>query len=241
MSSIIFDFRRPSFYCNIERRYVNGVPEEHKDYSTMGSSDCNSYLPFSAIIAHGLVTIHTTKADETKVLNVIDYPKLKYSYTSLSRSYESTFKSLRALKFPTVFQSSSKGEPIELTCTAGQITDENNKLLLVTAIRKNKFPNIADKLFCETYEGASQEYIPEDVSAKDFIIIIGPELSTLPKYKNFYKQLVKHYLEPCSSMGIDILNTSDVETWVFKNNFKMPVFKIISQRQQYLQKLTNLI
>ena len=184
----------------------------------VGTSDCNEYIPVYAISNHKLLVF---KDSNTKVMeynmpiNVIQ----GYNYV---RTYADMIIEIRGARNPCRYNFKVAGVNHNLNLDRGMVYDNNGNILMCLAINK-------DYLF-----SLDSEVLKTNPDYTQFVIFISNLLDD-PLYKNIKKKLNELYIDIAKQIGLDIVTTSRINNWLFKNNIKPLKFKNIIQMNKHLK------
>lgn len=185
---------------------------------TIGTSDCNDYIPVFAISSHKLIKF------EDEDVNVMVYsmplPNLSGSY---SRTYLNLVRDLRTAPVPTRYLFKVAGIQHVLYVDRGMIYTEEGKILMCLAINKNYLFSVSKK-----------QFLDEEIDVSNFILLLTEELDN-PIYKNLKKKLEQNYIASIKSLNIDIVITKKIDSWLFKNNVKKIKFKNVTEMNKHLK------
>jgi len=185
--------------------------------ATIGTSDCNSFVPFYSIFFHELITF------KDKDVKILEYTQpVDATNYSFERKYDRLLYWLINGISPRRFLFTLQNVNYHLNIHRGILYDSTGNILMCLAINSEYLLNTP---------------IPTIIASPDysqFALLIGPEMNN-PIYKNIKKKLELEYLSVCSSLGIDIVYTSRINGWLFKNNYKEPKFKNVTDMKKFLK------
>ena len=192
---------------------------------SIGTSDCNLYIPLYVL----------SYLDPSLVVgNVIQYsaPNAEITDRRLNRSrqYNNFFRYLQKVNNSMMtFQYTLGSSEHFLTVRHGIIYNEEGRILLCVGVDMDKI----------TSYSVNTE-VRNNLRNTDYCIFLSTLFTTSPIYKNVYKKVFTDFLTPAKREGIDIIETSNIEKWLFKNNYSLPKFKTISDIKKYLQSIPEI-
>jgi len=199
------------------RTMLPGFPEEDFRTGLIGTSDCNTFIPIIALMNHTLLEFEDTK--------VIEYsmPISSHVY-SATRQYNTLLDGLVRASRPVKFDYRLQGVSHTLYAHRGVLYSQDGKILMCLAV---------DRDYGFTIPISESEPNIEMDTTK-FLLFMTSDFDA-PEYKNVKKKLESLYVEKCKAHNIDIVYTSRVEQWLFKNNFKVPAFKSVIEMNKHLK------
>ena len=207
------------------RRLLNLVSLVRENYTTTyyergltGTSDCNEFIPVYAISCHKLLVFKEVDA------RVMEYtmPTTNIPRYSRFRNYAYLISHLKGGTTPMIYNFKVAGQDCNVNVDRGIIYDNEGDILMCLAINK-------DYLF-----NTSKEALTTDPEIPQFVVFISNLLED-PRYKNLKKKLNELYLDIAKQMGLDVVYTSRIKEWLFKNNVKPLKFKSIAQLNKHLK------
>lgn len=196
------------------RRTVSLNPLTFETY-TIGSSDCNQYLPYYCIYAHTLLSFETISVIEYK----FPIAPNRYSYT---RKYSDLFSWLEYTSIPMQYRFKVGDVEHRLNVFKGMIYDEDGEILLCQTVDSDYLMN------------TSMNDIIANPNVRAFKLILSNKLETNEIYKNVRKKIELEVQSRFKSSNMDIILTNNVNDLVFKNNYTPPVFTDIVESMDYL-------
>lgn len=183
-----------------------------------GTSDCNEYIPVYAISSHTLLTF---KDSNVKVMeyNMPINDIQGYNYV---RTYSDMIIKIKDARNPCKYNFKVAGVNHNLNLDRGMVYDNNGNILMCLAINK-------DYLF-----SLDSEVLETNPDYTQFVIFISNLLDD-PLYKNIKKKLNELYIDIAKQVGLDIVTTSRINNWLFKNNVKPLKFKTVVQMNKHLK------
>ena len=183
-----------------------------------GTSDCNEYIPVYAISSHTLLTF---KDSNVKVMeyNMPINDIQGYNYV---RTYADMIIKIKDARNPCKYNFKVAGVNHNLNLDRGMVYDNNGNVLMCLAINK-------DYLF-----SVDSEVLKTNPDYTQFVIFISNLLDD-PLYKNIKKKLNELYIDIAKQVGLDIVTTSRINNWLFKNNVKPLKFKTVVQMNKHLK------
>ncbi len=183
-----------------------------------GTSDCNEYIPVYAISSHTLLTF---KDSNVKVMeyNMPINDIQGYNYV---RTYSDMIIKIKDARNPCKYNFKVAGVNHNLNLDRGMVYDNNGNILMCLAINK-------DYLF-----SLDSEVLKTNLDYTQFVIFISNLLDD-PLYKNIKKKLNELYIDIAKQVGLDIVTTSRINNWLFKNNVKPLKFKTVVQMNKHLK------
>ena len=183
-----------------------------------GTSDCNEYIPVYAISNHKLLVFKDSNVrvmEYSMPINGIQ----SYNYV---RTYSDLIFKIKEAVNPCKYNFKVAGVNHNLNLDRGMVYDNNGNVLMCLAINK-------DYLF-----SVDSEVLRINPDYTQFVIFISNLLDD-PLYKNLKKKLNELYIDIAKQVGLDIVSTSRINNWLFKNNTKPLKFKNIIQMNKHLK------
>lgn len=198
----------------IRNNYVEGY------YRTKitGTSDCNEYIPVYAISNHILLTF---KDSDIKVMEY-NMPTSEIQSYNYVRTYSDLIRRIEDSRGPCRYNFKLAGINHNLNVDRGIVYDNNGNILLCLAINK-------DYLF-----SIDPDVLKTNPDYTQFVVFISNLLDE-PIYKNIKKKLNELYIDVAKQVGLDIVTTSRINNWLFKNNVKPLKFKTVIQMNKHLK------
>lgn len=194
---------------------VSGFDIEDFKSSVIGHSDSNEYIPVVNYLHHDLLEINNN--------TVLEYSKpLSINRVGDTRRYDTLFSRLFNANYPGKFTYKLGSEIKSLFYHRGMIYTEQGDILLCLAINTN---------YAMSANTATVQVQPDN---KKFLLFISDKFSE-PDYKNIKKKLETTYIANCKLAGIDVLNTSRIEDWLYSNNYEAPRFKSVIELNKHLK------
>jgi len=189
-------------------------------YLIDGYSSLNIYTPFYALFTPKVMY---------KELQIIHYgieKRYKEHFTH-TRNYRDLYNLLNHSTLPTAFSTTAMRKPIH--AMKGILFEEG----------VNNIPIIHFLLTIES------NYIftmnPNELDKKRIVLFLSRDFATGKSFGNIYRKINKDIIIPLQESGVDVIVTSDVKRWCYKNNLTLPKFKTINSRNEYLNKLSKQI
>ena len=183
-----------------------------------GTSDCNEYIPVYAISNHKLLVFKDSNA-KVMEYNMPINDIQSYNYV---RTYADMIIKIKDARNPCKYNFKVAGVNHNLNLDRGMVYDNNGNILMCLAINK-------DYLF-----SLDSEVLKTNPDYTQFVIFISNLLDD-PLYKNIKKKLNELYIDIAKQIGLDIVTTSRINNWLFKNNTKPLKFKNIIQLNKHLK------
>ena len=183
-----------------------------------GTSDCNEYIPVYAISNHKLLVFKDSNA-KVMEYNMPINDIQGYNYV---RTYAHMISKIKDARNPCKYNFKVAGVDHNLNLDRGIVYDNNGNILMCLAINK-------DYLF-----SLDSEVLKTNPDYTQFVIFISNLLDN-PLYKNIKKKLNELYIDIAKQTGLDIVTTSRINNWLFKNNTKPLKFKNIIQMNKHLK------
>ena len=183
-----------------------------------GTSDCNEYIPVYAISSHTLLTF---KDSGTKVMEY-SMPTSEIQSYNYVRTYSDLIRRIKDSRGPCRYNFKLAGNNHNLNVDRGIVYDNNGNVLMCLAINK-------DYLF-----SVDSEVLKTNPDYTQFVVFISNLLDD-PTYKNIKKKLNELYIDVAKQVGLDIVTTSRINNWLFKNNVKPLKFKTVIQMNKHLK------
>jgi hypothetical protein len=197
--------------------YSNGN-FNRQDFKTdfVGTSDCNIFVPFYSVFGHELI-----------LFEEIDKKVLEYCLPIANsdhsvRQYEALIRLLRISQNPHKYYFKLQGIDHVINVHRGILYDNDKNILMCLSINSEYLLN------------TPVEEIAAKPDINQFVLFISHEFNA-PKYKNVKKKIDLEYLSKIRQLNIDIIETSKINHWLFKNNFKQPKFKSVIEMNKHLK------
>lgn len=181
---------------------------------TIGTSDCNTFIPYYAMYSHTLLNMDGTFVIEYK----FPAKPRDYNYT---RNYADLFSLLKTTTQPMNYIFKIGDEVHKVYIFKGMLYDSNGKILLCLTIDT------------EYLMSTDIDIILSDPDNNKLKLIVSNELEDNPKYKNLKKKISTELLSKFRELKIDIILTDNVNNLVFKNNYVVPDFASIEESLAY--------
>lgn len=192
---------------------------DKSDYKTrtIGTSDCNSYVPFYAVFFNNLITFVKNN------VQVLEYsaPVFKSQYNLTS--YISLLSYLSTTERPLTLRFKKQNEYHFLGIHRGLIYDAQGNILMCLAINSDYLLK------------TPLDTIISNPDFNQFTLFVDRSFTTNPLYENLKKKLTNSYIAECESLNIDIVNTFSIKERLFKNNYKLPEFKTVTDMKKFLK------
>ena len=196
---------------------TNYVEDNYRTRIT-GTSDCNEYIPVYAISSHTLLTF---KDSDIKVMEY-NMPTSEIQSYNYVRTYYDLIHRIRDSRGPCRYNFKLAGNNHNLNVDRGIVYDNSGNILLCLAINK-------DYLF-----SIDPDVLKTNPDYTQFVVFISNLLDE-PIYKNIKKKLNELYIDVAKQVGLDIVTTSRINNWLFKNNVKPLKFKTVIQMNKHLK------
>ena len=183
-----------------------------------GTSDCNEYIPVYAISSHKLLVFKDSNAKVMEYSMPINDIQ-GYNYV---RTYVDMIIKIKDARSPCKYNFKVAGVNHNLNLDRGMVYDNSGNILMCLAINK-------DYLF-----SLDSEVLKINPDYTQFVIFVSNLLDD-PLYKNIKKKLNELYIDIAKQVGLDIVTTSRINNWLFKNNTKPLKFKNIIQMNKHLK------
>ena len=142
-----------------------------------------------------------------------------YNYV---RTYSDLIRRIRDSRGPYRYNFKLAGNNHNLNVDRGIVYDNDGNVLMCLAINK-------DYLF-----SVDSEVLKTNPDYTQFVVFISNLLDD-PTYKNIKKKLNELYIDVAKQVGLDIVTTSRINNWLFKNNVKPLKFKTVIQMNKHLK------
>jgi len=201
---------RPSSFGRVSEGYFN--------FNKLGTSDCNMFIPVYALKQNSYIFNFTDIG--VKVIEYCLYrphtvysPYRKYDrlQSDLISCYSESRRYLFKIGVETHFIHVNRG-----------ILYDNEDILMCLAVSSEYAIN------------NTIEEISERPNNNEFVLFVSNKFKEA-KYKNVRKKLELNYISKVKELGIDIIETSKIDNWLFKNNFKKPKFKTVLEMNKHLK------
>lgn len=183
-----------------------------------GTSDCNEYIPVYAISSHTLLTF---KDSDIKVMEY-NMPTSEIQSYNYVRTYLDLIQRIKASSGPCRYNFKLAGNNHNLNVDRGIVYDNDGNVLLCLAINRDYLFNV------------DPDVLKTNPDYTQFVVFISNLLDN-PTYKNIKKKLNELYIDVAKQVGLDIITTSRINNWLFKNNVKPLKFKTVIQMNKHLK------
>ena len=183
-----------------------------------GTSDCNEYIPVYAISSHTLLIFKDSG------IKVMEYsmPTSEIQSYNYVRTYSDLILKIKDARNPCKYNFKVAGNNHNLNVDRGIVYDNDGNVLLCLAINRDYLFNV------------DPDVLKTNPDYTQFVVFIS-NLIDDPLYKNIKKKLNDLYIDIAKQVGLDIVTTSRINNWLFKNNVKPLKFKTVTQRKKYLK------
>lgn len=192
-----------------------------EDFKTdlVGTSDCNMFVPFFSIFGHELITF-----EDNEEIKVLEYCLPNANATAIYgiRQYDALIRALVQRQNPQKYYFKLQGVDYDLNVHRGILYDNNKNILMCLAVNTEYLLN------------TPLEEIARNPDINQFVLFLSQEFDN-PIYKNVKKKIDLEYLSRIRQLNIDIIETSKINHWLFKNNFKQPKFKNVIEMNKHLK------
>lgn len=212
----IISFNLPLIRNN-DGSYVNGFRPEDFKTDLIGTSDCNLFIPFFGLLNHNLITFNN-KPD----LKILEYSMPVYRTANYHRSYDRLIDYFATGSTPCSFIFKIAGVEHKVHTHRGVLYDNDGDILMCLAIEKEYALN------------TPIDVLTNSLNNTKIVLFISTKFG-LPIYKNIKKKMDTTYVSNCRRAGIDVMTTVRINDWLFKNNFKLPIFKNVLESIKYLK------
>ena len=183
-----------------------------------GTSDCNEYIPVYAISSHTLLTF---KDSDIKVMEY-NMPTSEISGYNSIRTYSDLAYYLKEVRNPNRYNFKLAGVNHNVNVDRGMLYDNSGNVLMCLAINKEYLFEI------------DSETLKTSPDYTKFVVFISNLLDD-PIYKNIKKKINELYINIAKQVGLDIITTSRINNWLFKNNVKPMKFKTVAKLNKHLK------
>lgn len=183
-----------------------------------GTSDCNEYIPVYAISSHTLLTF---KDSDIKVMEY-NMPIFEIQSYNCIRTYSDLIRRIEDSRGPRKYNFKLAGNNHNLNVDRGIVYDNDGNVLLCLAINRDYLFNV------------DPDVLKTNPDYTQFVVFISNLLDE-PIYKNIKKKLNELYIDVAKQVGLDIVTTSRINSWLFKNNVKPLKFKTVIQMNKHLK------
>ena len=183
-----------------------------------GTSDCNEYIPVYAISSHKLLIF---KDSNTKVMEY-NMPTRDIQGYNYVRTYSDLILKIKDARNPCKYNFKVAGVNHNLNVDRGIVYDNDGNVLLCLAINRDYLFNV------------DPDVLKTNPDYTQFVVFISNLLDE-PIYKNIKKKLNELYIDVAKQVGLDIVTTSRINNWLFKNNVKPLKFKTVIQMNKHLK------
>ena len=183
-----------------------------------GTSDCNEYIPVYAISNHKLLVFKDSNA-KVMEYNMPINDIQGYNYV---RTYSDLIQRIKDSRGPYRYNFKLAGNNHNLNVDRGIVYDNDGNVLLCLAINRDYLFNV------------DPDVLKTNPDYTQFVVFISNLLDD-PTYKNIKKKLNELYIDVAKQVGVDIVTTSRINNWLFKNNVKPLKFKTVIQMNKHLK------
>lgn len=204
---------------NLNTIIQDSYSEANYRTTVVGTSDCNEYIPVFAISNHTLLVFKESN------IKVMEYkmPTTEIMSYYFVRTYGDLLHQIRETRVPIRYIFKIAGATHNINIDRGILYDNEGNILMCLGINR-------DYLFSLTPEQLKDVTIDHT----KFVLFISNLLDD-PLYKNIKKKTNKLYIDIAKQIGLDIVTTSRVNTWLFKNNLKPLKFKTVAKLNKHLK------
>ncbi len=186
----------------------------------MGTSDCNVFIPVYALFAHDMLVFDGEGMEGIRVLEY-SLPGLPSVHEN-QRQYARMNTHLRQGQRPMRYNFKLRGVDHFICMHKGLLYKEDDVLMCLGIDRDY----VMETPIAE---------IAENLDTTKLTLFIANEFDNNDTYKNIRKKIGSMYIDECKSIGVDIVMTSRINNWLFKNNFKEPKFKNVMGMMKHLK------
>ena len=189
-----------------------------------GTSDCNDYIPVFALWKHLFLKIKNTE------IGIVEYTLPIASTMQPLRNY---MEMIQILIYGTsspsrgVFKLAGENQYVNLE--RGLVYNDQGEILMCLAINKEYLLSV------------SKSELESGVAPSTAFLLFTTDALDRDVYKAFKKKLQEHYIGLAQSLKIDIVRTSRVNEWLFKNNVEKKEFKSIQEMKEHVGSLPEKI
>ena len=211
----IISFRGLGYNTYNKETYATGVT---------GTSDCNDYIPVFALWKHLFLKIENTE------IGIMEYTLPIASIAQPLRNY---IRMVQILIYGTssplrgVFKLAGENQYVNLE--RGLVYNDQGEILMCLAINKEYLLSV------------SRSELESGVAPSTAFLLFTTDALDRGVYKTFKKKLQEHYIGLAQSLKIDIVRTSRVNEWLFKNNVEKKEFKSIQEMKEHVGSLPEKI
>lgn len=191
--------------------------KENFKSTIIGSSDCNEYIPFYSLFAHEYITFKDTD------IGILEYSlPIIVNRSNYMRTYNDLIQALKYIGTPYLYLFKSVGNDYEIGVFRGSLF-LGDELFMCLAINTEYVLN------------TPRDVVTTTPDYSKFTLFINNSFVERAEYKNVNKKLDSLYIQPLKDLGIDVVYTSRIKEWVFKNNFNPPKFKSVKEMTKHLK------
>lgn len=188
------------------------------DSGVTGTSDCNEYIPFYAVFDHNMLSF-----EGLPDVRVLEYSQPTNMAVASSSQYPILIQRLISRNSVSAFKFRVSGETKKVFVIRGMMWDTRGNILFSLNI------NTSYVL------GTPLEEIQANPDPTKFILTISNEFTTNPEYRNLIKKVQTLYFNVGVEEGMDVVYTSRLNSWVFKNNYVEPSFRSAAALRRHLR------
>lgn len=214
----IISFSLPNHRINPDTRRhdIPGFREEDFRTDLIGTSDCNSFIPIIGFLNHNLITFENN-------IRILEYtmPRV-YSSGGYFRSYDRLIDTFHRGSTPYSLKFKVAGVEHIIYVHRGIMYDPQGNILMCLAIDKDYALSTDIQTMSST------------IDESKVVMFISNKFDQ-PCYKNVRKKIDALYLDRLKSLGIDVVNTVRINSWILKNNFELPKFRNVNESLKHLR------
>lgn len=191
--------------------------------STIGTSDCNNFIPFYSIFAHDLLIFEET-GDKVVEYLLPSTPPL-HSYV---RSYSDFFAHLNRTNYPLRYNFRYAREPHTIYFFRGLLFRDDTVYMCLG-------------IDTEYVMSTPIEQLRNNLDVTKLTLFISNDFESVPEFKNLLKKVQIEYIDKLKELGVDIVYTSRINSWLYRNNYKEPQFRSVTKMKKHLEEIPNLL
>jgi hypothetical protein len=183
----------------------------------MGTSDCNMFVPFYSLFAHELVEF------EESGVRLIEYSLPgDANPNTYVRQYAHLLNTISTTGQPIRYNYKLRGRDMYVNLHRG-------------IIYKGDIVYVCLGINSEYIINTPISEIESNPDITKFTLFINNAFDTTTELKNIRKKVGEMYIDPLKNLGMDVVQTSRINEWLFQNNYEEPKFKNVTQLMKHLQ------
>lgn len=195
--------------------YSLGFREVDFSQDIIATSDCNTFIPIIGLLNHELLEFENG-------VRILEYnPPIITSSAVANRQYANLFGNFISGDQTQRFYFTLEGVTHHVYTHRGILYDADGIIMCLG-------------IDTEYALSTSLTNLQTSLDNSKLVLFIS-ELIDKPQYKNLKKKIETTYLSVVKPAGIDIITTTRLNNWMFKNNFVAPRFRTPAQMSRHLR------